>query len=270
MSLSVTFADIEKAIASYAPFSLQESYDNSGLLIGEGSTHVRGVLVCLDVTEQVLHEAVEKGANLVVSHHPLIFRGVKQLCGNTGVERAVMYALRSGVGILAAHTNLDAAVGGVSCALAAQLGIVVERVLHPSSEDQRVGLGVVGRFAAPLAEESFLQDVCERLGLSVLRHSPLLHRLIGKVALCGGSGMEFFDDAVAAGVDAYITADVKYHDFQRPDGRLLLLDVGHRESEWCAVDLLKRILCERFSTFACHVSSQDTSPVGYFLPKNVR
>ena len=268
MSLVVTFSDVEAAIARYAPFSLQEAYDNSGLLVGEGTTPVSGVLVCLDVTEQVLREAVARGVNLVVSHHPLLFRGVKQLCGRTGIERAVIYALRSGVGILAAHTNLDAASGGVSCALAQELGVAVERVLHPIGESE--GFGVVGRLVTPLPEDLFLQEVSERLGLSVLRHSPLSERDISKVALCGGSGMEFFDEALAAGVDAYITADVKYHDFQRPDGRLLLLDVGHRESEWCAVGLLQRILCESFSTFACHVSSQDTSPVGYFLPKNVR
>ena len=271
MRQEVTFSDIEASIAAYAPFSLQEGYDNSGLLLGERDTPVRGILLCLDVTERVVQEAIECGCNLVVSHHPLIFHGVKQLCGDTGISRAVILALRLRVGILAAHTNLDATRGGVSYALAQTLGVEVLRVLHATvATVDGVGFGVVGMYPDPMNEEFFLQEVSSKLQLPIIRHSALLAHPVQKIALCGGSGMEFFDDAIAAEVDVYLTADVKYHDFQRPDGRLLLLDVGHRESELCALGLLKRILCESFSTFACYVSVQDTNPVGYFLPNNVR
>lgn len=263
--MCITFGDLVTEVNRFAPFRLQESYDNSGLLVGEYSTPLKGVLVCLDVTEEVLAEALDLGLNLILSHHPIIFSGIKSLCGDTRVSRIVMRALRTSVGILAAHTNLDVAYGGVSYALAEQLDLEVESVLAPRECDSRCGLGIIGSLRLqPMGVTEFLPYVASRLSQPNIRHSSYANEYIRRVAVCGGSGVSLLDAAIEAEVDAYITSDIKYHDFQSPEGRLLLMDVGHYESEYCAVSLLARLVNESFPKFVCKVSERERNPVEYF------
>lgn len=263
----VTFSDVLAAIDESAPFKLQEEYDNSGLLVGELDTPLRGTLVCMDVTEAVVAEAIGRGCNLIVSHHPLIFHGLKSLRGDTERSRAIILALRAHVGILAAHTNLDAAYGGVNYAIAQKVGLTQLRVLAPTlSGEGGTGIGLIGTLSTGFSEEEFLIYIARKFPQQpCLRYSPKTGKTIERVALCGGSGIEFLDEAIRLGADAYLTGDVKYHDFQRPDGKLLLIDLGHRESELCAIDLLKQIVSQKFPTFACGVSVQEQSPVNYFV-----
>jgi dinuclear metal center protein, YbgI family len=368
MEGAVSFADIESVVGEWAPWALQESYDNSGLLLGERDTKVTGILVSFDIREAVVEEAVERGCNLVVSHHPLVFKGLKNLRGDDPVSRTVMLALRNRVGVLAAHTNADSTNGGVSYLLGARLGLksmralvpkdgqilklatyvppeAVEGVLaalhaagagcigayshcsfstqgegrfyappesapyagakgqlnrvgevrietvcpsyrlasvlealveaHPYEEpaydvyqlinrDSRVGLGCIGMLDEALDEKGFLARVAESLGTPWLRYSNPTGRLVRRVAVCGGSGADMIGQAMAQGADAYVTADVKYHDFQQPVGRMLLVDAGHRESELMVVGALRKLIQERFTTFAVWESSQDASPVHYY------
>ena len=263
----VTFSDVLAAIDDVAPFNLQEEYDNSGLLVGELDTPLQGTLVCMDITEAVVAEAVARGCNLVVSHHPLIFQGLKRLCGDTERSRAIILALREHVGLLAAHTNLDAAYGGVNYAIAQKVGLTQLRVLAPTLLGKEgTGIGLVGTLDTVLCEEDFLMYIAQIFPQQpCLRYSPKTGKTIERVALCGGSGIEFLDQAISLRADAYLTGDIKYHDFQRPDGKLLLIDLGHRESELCAIDLLKQIVSRKFPTFACGVSAQEQSPVNYFV-----
>lgn len=269
MSVRVSFADVANALAHFAPLALQESYDNSGLLVGEATTEVSSILVCLDVSEAVVAEALHLGCNLIVSHHPPIFHALKNLRGDNPTTRVVIAALRAHIGLIAAHTNLDAAAGGVSSALATKLGLTVERVLHPiaasdNNLNPNTGFGVIGSLTTPLTEAAFLELVSQRLAQPFLRHSALCGRPVQRIAVCGGSGFSFYPDASALNADAYLTADLKYHDFQIPDKQLLLVDAGHYETERCAVDLLYQIVSERFPTFACTESTADSCPVCYF------
>jgi len=267
MSHVVTFSDVLATIDEFAPLSLQETYDNSGLLVGEGDTPFKGALVCLDVTEAVIAEAIECDCNLVISHHPLIFHGLKSLRGDTGTSRAIILALRSHVGILAAHTNLDAARGGVNYAIAQKIGLTPESVLSPAHNgEQGTGIGLVGSLSKKMSEGDFLHYIAHIFPQQpCLRYSTKTGKIITRVALCGGSGIDLLEEAIRLKADAYITGDVKYHDFQRPDGRLMLIDLGHRESELCAIELLKQLVSQKFPTFASSVSTQEQSPVNYFV-----
>ncbi|PIE84211.1 MAG: Nif3-like dinuclear metal center hexameric protein [Bacteroidia bacterium] len=262
-----TFADIEAAIGACAPWQLQEPYDNSGLLVGLPTTPVRGVVLCLDVSPAVIAEAARHGANLIVSHHPLIFSGLKRLTSVDGPSGMVAECIRREIGVMAAHTNLDSATDGVSYALGARLGLRAMTPLRPHAAAVRPGdgLGVVGELATPLAHDAFLALVRTGVPTEVVRHSRVrAGHSVSRVALCGGSGAEFIELAGARGADAYITADLKYHDFQRGGDRLLLLDVGHYESEMVAVELLRAIIANNFTSFAVRNSECELSPLGYY------
>ena len=271
MQSVITFLDVLTAIDDFAPFSLQANYDNSGLLVGELATPLLGALVCLDVTEEVVNEAIERQCNLVISHHPLIFHGIKHLRGDTQISRTIIRALRAQVGIIAAHTNLDAAVGGINYALAKKIGLIPESVLSPVQHGRDgEGIGLVGNLPNAISEDDFLALLARNFPQQpCLRYSPKTKKMIRRVALCGGSGIDFLDDAIRFKADAYVTGDAKYHDFQRPDGRLLMIDLGHRETELCAIELLKQIFSQKFPTFVCGVAAQEQSPLNYFVSNNL-
>jgi dinuclear metal center YbgI/SA1388 family protein len=359
---------LTQALEELAPASLQEDYDNSGLIIGDAGREVGGCLITLDVTEAVLEEAVEKGTGLIISHHPLIFRGIRRLTGETAAERIIAGAIRRDIAIYAIHTNLDNISGGVSRALADKIGIVDPAVLkmqkgglrklvtfcphsqagqvreaifaagaghigqydqcsfnaegqgtfrageganpfagsvgtlhfepevrietifpsylerkiiaalvsaHPyeevaydiyplDNENPAAGSGLVGDLEPAMVETQFLQRVKSALGTPVLRHSPLSGRMIRKVAVCGGSGSFLISDAIRRGADAFVTADLKYHQFQEADGRILLIDAGHFETEQFTCGLLEDYLKKKFANFAVLISEVPVNPVNYF------
>lgn len=367
-------ADIINAIESYAPRSFQEKWDNSGLQIAlpADTDEVSGALLCVDVTEGIIAEAIARGCNLVISHHPLIFKGFKRLTGATVQERAAMAAIRGGVAVYSAHTSLDSTRGGVSYAMAELLGAevidaiqqlesrsMVMTVFCPRTLADDVRLLMLDHNAGePLcaantgmpeapecASADIMRDSIDRdpimpsivhtplcrvegtvansriysvseaiktlpgggskcriitapapadpaLGLGVFAVLPgegikgsdfvaLLHEKFGtpairtsmgyrpdmkvrRIALCGGAGGEFIGAAAAAGVDAYVSADIRYHDFaDAAESRTAVFDIGHFESESCAKSIFYHIITKKIANFAVYYSETETNPVKY-------
>ncbi len=256
--------DILAVLEQVAPPHLQESYDNAGLIVGHPDDAVSGILFCLDSTETVVEEAVRKGCNLVVAHHPIVFRGLKRLNGSTYVERTVMLAIRKRVAIYAIHTNLDNVYRqGVNEKIAQRLQLIRTRILAPKPGFADVGAGLIGELAVPMDEPAFLQQVKTVLRSPCVRHTAFRQRPIRFVAVCGGSGSFLLPEALRAGADAFVTADFKYHEFFDAEGRLVIADVGHYESEQFTIELLHEIIHEKFPTFALHLTQVTTNPVFY-------
>lgn len=229
-----------KAIESVAPLRLQEEYDNSGLQVGLPEAEVRRVLVTLDITEKVIEEAIEKDCQMVVSHHPLIFRALKQLTDSTWQQRCVSLAIRHGIALYSAHTNLDNARGGVNFEIAERLGLRDVDFLQPKPGED-AGSGIVGSFETPVATEEFLCKLKEVFALDCFACSRTDRQSISKLAVCGGAGAFLIPEAKAAGADCFLTGEIHYHDFFENDS-LLLCSIGHYESEQYTQELLMKIL----------------------------
>ncbi len=256
----VRVKDIASAIESFAPRALQESYDNSGLQVGDPEMEVTAVLLCLDVTEEILDEAVERQCNVIVTHHPLIFRGLKQLTGANATQRIAMRAVRENIAIYSAHTNLDSAWDGVSHEMAHRLGVSNLRPLEPKSET--TGLGVIGDID-PTPKIEFLRKLKDVFGVECVKFSAQWPGLVVKrVALCGGAGASLIPLAVAEGADAMVTGDVKYHDFTENGLDILVADIGHYESELCSLKILSRVIREQQPDCLVFFSENDVNPVG--------
>lgn len=255
--------DIANVIEEFAPKSLQESYDNSGLQIGDPEMPVSAVLLCLDVTEDILAEAIRRQCNMIVSHHPLLFSGLKQITGETPTQRIVIEALRRNIAIYASHTNLDSALEGVSYEIAHSLNMFNLKVLCPNSFDQATGLGIIGDIT-PTPKLEFLRKTKEILNVAHLKYSAQSpHIVIRKVALCGGSGASMIRNAIAAGADALLTGDLKYHDFTSYGYTLLLADIGHYESEICTKKLFSKIIREALPDCVTYFAESESNPVAY-------
>ena len=257
--------DITDVIERFAPLSYQESYDNAGLIVGRPDDEVQRALLAVDVTDEVLDEAEREGCDLVITHHPIIFHALKRFNSADAVQRCVERAIRRGIALYACHTNLDSAPGGMSWRLAAMLGIGELRVLQPSAADQQVGFGVVGELPEPLPTEEFLRRMQQRLGLKVVRHSDLVRPQVRRIALCTGAGASLMEEARRLGADLYVTADLKYNDFMLPDGAFVVADIGHFESEYCAIELIFEVLSKNLLTFAVRKSGYSRNPVNYFV-----
>lgn len=257
-----TVKEITGVIETFAPKDLQEDYDNSGLQIGDPDMNVSAALLCLDVTEEVMQEAVKRKCNLVISHHPLLFKGLKRITGATPTERIAMQALENKIAVYSAHTNLDATWEGVSFEIAHQLGLTDISVLQARKDDTRAGLGVTGRID-PVPAMEFLRKIKDTFRVKGLRFSADTPKLvIRKVAICGGSGASFIPDAIEAGADIYISGDMKYHDFTTYGLDILLADIGHYESEVCTKKIFSRIIRESFPEFVTYFSQADRNPIG--------
>lgn len=258
----ITVADIAKVIEAFAPKSLQESYDNAGLQVGNPGMPVTAALLCLDITEEILDEAIRRQCNLVITHHPLIFRGLKSLTGGNAIERIAIKAIRNNVAIYSAHTNLDSAWDGVSHEMAHMLGMKDIEVLEPREDDSRTGLGVIGNMR-PTPKMEFLRKVKETFGVKALKYSEQSPQLVIKrVALCGGSGASLIPNAIKAGADVIITGDVKYHDFTAYGLDILIADIGHYESELCASGIFSRIIREKYPDLVIYFSETESNPIG--------
>lgn len=355
-------------LESLVPLSLQESYDNCGLLAGNPNDEVDSALLCLDVTEEVVGEAVQKKCGLIISHHPIIFSGLKKLTGATYVERTVISAIRNHIALYAMHTNLDNVRTGVNQAIAGRLGLQDCRVLlpqrmglvklvtfvpvgdaaklrsalfeagaghigyydhcsfsvsgtgtfrgndnthpyvgkpgedhtenesrvemifpvdreqqvlealwanHPYEEVaydlyglrntyQETGAGMIGRTAEPMDEKDFLAFMGSAMQAAVIRHTALCHKKVEKVAVCGGAGSFLIPEAIRAGADAFLTSDIRYHQFFDAEGKILLADIGHYESEQFTPGLIADILRKKFANFALHFAQTNTNPINYF------
>lgn len=263
----MTIRDITTKIEAFAPLSLQESYDNAGLIVGRYNDQLQGgVLLAVDVTDEVIDEALELGCGMIITHHPIIFHPLKRFNSASVVERCVERAIRHNIALYACHTNLDSAPHGMSWRLGEMLGVDNMEVLEPTAEG--AGFGVVGTLPKPIATEQFFAQIKATLGCGAIRHSKIDRQSIERVAICTGSGSSMIGAAAAKGCDIYITADLKYNDYYLPDDRFILCDVGHFESEYCAIDLLFDILADLsniFSNFALHKSANTKNPMNYFI-----
>lgn len=359
--------DIVQVLEQYAPLAYQESYDNAGLQTGNPDDEVTGVLLSLDCTEAVLDEAIENGCNMVVAHHPVIFKGIKSLTGKSYVERTIIKAIRNNIAIYASHTNLDSVHNGVNAKIAEKLELQNVKMLsskphtlmqlvffvpvddtdkvlnaihkagagqigeysncsfqvtgtgrftpsenadptigkrgnpeqvqenrievvfpaylknkvmnallsaHPYEEvahyltelenqNQEVGNGMVGELKEALTEEEFLTYLKEKMNLQGVRYTPLGKSQVKKVAVCGGAGSFLIKDAIRSGADAFITGDVKYHEFFDAEGRLMIADIGHYESEVFTKEIFYDTISKNFPNFAVYLSNVNTNPIRY-------
>lgn len=359
--------DIIEAIEAVCPRAYQESYDNSGVQVGDTKREATGALLCVDVTEAVLEEAIRLGCNLVIAHHPILFKPLKRLTGSSYVERCVELAVRHGLVLYAAHTNADNAPQGLNALLAERFGLLNTRPLEPlqgkllelvtfvpteyadavrqalwqagagrlghydccsfshagigtfraaeganpfvgaiselhHEAEERISLvlpayrqgavlqalhaahpyelpavsliplandhpsaggGIVGDLPSPISEREMLLHIKEVFGLKVLSHSAWRERPLRRMAICGGSGAFMWRRAAQEGADLFLTGEAKYNDFFDAGEHLLLVTIGHYESEEVANELFMRIISQKFPTFATHKSSVATNPVNY-------
>lgn len=258
-----TVRDIATAIESFAPRELQESYDNTGLQIGSHDMNVTAALLCLDVTEDIIKEAKKRQCNMIISHHPLLFSGLKEITGETAIQRIVIDAVKSNIAIYAAHTNLDSAWNGVSHEIANSLDLKDIEVLQPRPKDEKSGLGVVGCID-PLPSLEFLRKVKKCFNVKSLRYSTQSSKLvIRRVAVCGGSGASLLKAAIEAKADVFVTGDIKYHDFTSYADDILIADIGHYESELCTKKIFSRIIREKFPNFVTYFAESEKNPINY-------
>jgi dinuclear metal center YbgI/SA1388 family protein len=257
------------SLESWAPLSFQETYDNAGLITGDPNQECTGVLCTLDCTEQVVEEAITNGFNLIVCHHPIIFKGLKQLNINHFIGRTLIKSIQHNIAIYAIHTNLDNVIDGVNKSLADKLHLENRRILAPKAgifdqHGQVVGAGLVGELPLETEASAFLNWVKEKFNLSVIKHTKILDKKLVTIALCGGTGSFLIDTVKAQNIDCFITSDLKYHEFFEADDKLLLVDIGHGESEQFVPTLIVAYLTTKFPTFAVLQSMVKTQPVNYF------
>ncbi len=359
--------DITDYLETIAPLEYQESYDNSGLIVGEKNNLVKRLLITLDVTEPVIEEAIQEKCQLIIAHHPIVFGGLKKFNGKNYVERVVMKAIKHDIAIYAIHTNYDNVFNGVNSEICRRLSLnncqilspkgqllkklytfipvahyedvtqavfeagaghignysetgfsiegvgtfkgnefsnpsigkkgfrekvsevkfetifpanierqVVSALLkaHPYEEVaydiigldnqySKVGSGIIGNLKKPMEELTFLKKVKKSLKTECIRYTDLREKPVYKVAVCGGSGRFLLNSAMAAGADVLITGDFKYHDFFDAEGKIVVADVGHYESEQFTKDLLLQQLSEKFPIIATRISSINTNPIKY-------
>ena len=356
-------------LESLAPLAYQEDYDNAGLIVGSPEQEISQVLISLDCTEAVVDEAIATGCQVIVSHHPIVFKGLKRFNGKTYVERVVEKAIRNNIAIYAIHTNLDNVANGVNARIcemlelenchilapkpgllkkliayvpeshaeqvrnalfhagAGNIGnysecsfssdgtgtfkgnedsdpyvgepgirqleseIKIETVYpanleskilmalilaHPyeevaydlyalTNQHQQIGSGMVGEPDEPMDEEDFLFFVKEKMQAQVIRHTAFTGKKINKVAVCGGAGSFLLKQAIAAGADIFITSDYKYHEFFDAEGKILIADIGHFESEQFTQQLLQEMIRQKFTDLPIRLTSVNTNPVRYFM-----
>ncbi len=362
-------SEIIRVIEQFSPTELQESYDNSGLLIGSPDTVIQAVLCTIDITEEVVAEALSIGANMIISHHPIVFAGLKKITGKNYVERVVRDAIRNDIVLYAAHTNADNIRSGVNAEIATRIGLTKTRILDPvkdalvklvtfvpeahvaevrsaifeagaghignydccsySSQGKGsfragagtspftgkpgelhfeeeirletilpkfllrstlkamiaahpyeevaydvyplantypvVGAGMIGELANPVEVGAFLDLLKETFSVPVVRYSGQSGKPVQKVAVCGGAGSFLLGKAIASGADAFVTGDVKYHQFFDAEDHILFCDIGHFESEQFTKEIFYSLLTKKFSNFAVHLSKVVTNPVKYHL-----
>lgn len=252
-------SEIVKCIETIAPLNIQESYDNCGLLIGHPDDDVNKILLCLDITEDVLQEAIAEKCDLIISHHPIIFFGVKKI----DTKSLIYQAIQNKIAVYAAHTSLDSAHFGVSTILGEKLGLKNLRILKKNAVDENFGMGAVGEFETALSELDFLDLVKKVCEIPTVKHSKLQQRTIKTVALCGGGGSDLRPDAIAQKADAYISSDFKHWEFHTINTPLLLVDAGHFETEQFAVDILYSEISKKFPSLAIVKTKTNNNPVFY-------
>lgn len=254
--------DVIATLERFAPLPLQDGFDNAGLQIGQTEAEVSGVLLCLDVTEAVVDEAVACGANLIVAHHPLLFHGLKCIAGRNTVERCVVKAIENHITVYAAHTNLDNARGGVNYKIAEKLGAEVKSFLLP--KDSESGSGVVALLPAPVGAGEFLNGVKKAFNVDCLMHNAFNpKRSVSKVAICGGAGAFLLSNAIDAGCDAFLTGEMHYHDYFGHEDEILIAVAGHYQTEQFTSEIFRDLIKNEYHALRVETTKIDTNPIKY-------
>lgn len=257
--------DLLECLDAWAPFSTQESYDNAGLLLGDEGLLVEKALVCFDLTPEMVMEAVKAEAQVIITHHPPIFHGIKKIDPTSRFGTMLRLSMEHGIAWIALHTNLDNAWNGVNSFLREGLKLQDAEVLMPvaGAPLPRTGTGVIGNLPKPVKPKALMDRLKKLTGAVCIRHSEMRHE-VKRVALCGGSGGSFIEEARRRGADVYVTGDLKYHDFADATFDMGLMDIGHYESEHFAAALIGAYIRKNFPTFAVLVSEHSENPVHYY------
>ena len=244
--------EVLSALERFAPLPLQESWDNAGALL------------CLDVNEKIIDEAIQKGCNLVVSHHPLLFRGLKTISDLTDVQRTVMKAVQKGICVISMHTNMDNAKGGVNYKMAEKLGLRDVQFLAPKMVNGvESGSGVIGGLPEAQAADDFVLVVKKAFGVECAMCNELLRRPVRKVALCGGAGDFLLDDALKAGADAFITGEMHYHQYFGYEQQIQICVIGHYQSEQYTAEIFRDIIEKECPGVKTIIAETCTNPILY-------
>ena len=265
----VSVQEVMDIMEGFAPKHLAEDWDNPGLLVGSPAQKTERIIVCLDVSDDVVQQAIEADAHLIVSHHPLIFRAMRNVRTDLPLGRRIAELLKHDIAVLAAHTNLDIAEGGVNDVLAAAIGVgklssfVIEQ---QDADGHAYSLGRLGTLATPMTIADFAAQVREALPTAHVRYVDAGLRPVRKVALCSGSGAEFISRAAMLGADAYVTGDVRYHDAQHAaELGLHVIDAGHFGTEFPVVESLRQRLADALAERKKHVEVfADTQSEDFF------
>ena len=272
--------EIIDALEIFAPLPLQDGFDNAGMQVGLTDVKATGALLCLDVTEDVVEEAINQGINLIISHHPLMFKGYKSITGKDYTERCIMNAIKNEITIYSMHTNLDNAPNGVNYKIAEKIGLKNVKVLDPKeymqqessnnteennkpSEWLMAGSGAIGELEEPMTETEFLKHVKKTFEAGCVKHTKLTGRLISKVAICGGAGAFLMEKAVKEHADAFVTGEIKYHDYFYYEDKILATEIGHYESEQYTKDIIQDFLNRKFPSLRTEQTKINTNPIKY-------
>ena len=256
--------EVLSALERFAPLPLQESWDNAGLQVGLTETEVSGALLCLDVNERIVDEAIRKGCNLIVSHHPLLFRGLKTISDLTDVQRTVMKAIENRLCVISMHTNMDNAKGGVNFRIARKLELEdVQFFASKQVDGIEAGSGVVGKLSEPMAADDFILKVKKTFGVECAMCNELLRRPVSKVAICGGAGDFLLDEALKTGADAFITGEMHYHQYFGYEQQIQICVIGHYQSEQFTSEVFQEIIQEACPDVKTCIAETCTNPILY-------
>ena len=252
------------ALERFAPLPLQESWDNAGLQVGLTEAEVSGALLCLDVNEKIVDEAIRKGCNLIVSHHPLLFRGLKQVSDMNDVQRTVRKAIKNDIAVVSMHTNMDNAEGGVNFKIAERLDLKDVTFMSPKIvEGKNCGSGIIGRLETRMAAIDFVNKVKKAFNVECAMTNELLSRPIERVAVCGGAGDFLLDEAVKAGADAFITGEMHYHQYFGYEQQIQICVIGHYQSEQFTAEVFRDILADACPDVRTVIAETNTNPILY-------
>lgn len=237
--MKCTVQTVADAMNRWAPRRLAEEWDNPGLLVGDPSAEVKKIFVCLDVLDDKISRAIELDAHLIVAHHPLIFRAIKNVRFDLPLGKKLERLIKNDVAVFAAHTNLDSAEGGVNDVLARKIGLADVKMIG----DEEISMGRLGTLAKPMTAEDFARHVKAALNADNVRLICAGDFKISKVGVCGGAGAEFIQKAKFFGAQAFVTGDVKYHDAQAAvENGIHVIDAGHFATEYPIVHELAEYL----------------------------
>ena len=256
--------EVIAALERFAPLPLQEGFDNAGLQLGlTEAWECSGALLCLDVTERIVDEAIEQGCNLIVSHHPLIFHKLSHITGENDVQRIVMTAIEHHVAIASMHTNMDNARGGVNFKIAEKMRLHdVDFFVEAKTVNGVDGAsGVMGTLPEPMAADDFIVMLKREFQVECVQANELLRRPISKVAICGGAGSFLLADAVRAGADAFVTGEMHYHEFFDQEQRIQICVIGHYQSEQFTGEIFREIIERECPGVRCCMTEICTNPI---------